>query len=539
MRKYVVYDTKINNIIKKRSAVGMFFVYLLFFICVIRIATLSSDNTLQQTAKNQSTEKINLYNLRGDIYDCNLNKLTNTEYEDITLFFPTNEGIESAVKLLGAGSDTVNRLKSGHAVYETVKSSGERGTVALKNYKRYSENQAALHILGYTDSENHGVCGIEKGLDEILYTDDFANVSYTKDAKNGVLEGINYEINEQNSSKSVVLTIDAKMQSIVEQSLKQVDCGAVVITEADTGKIKATASVPTYNPLSIEDSLEDENAPFLNRAFNNYSVGSVFKTCVAAAGLENSFNLANKYNCKGFTLINNQRYNCHELKGHGTLGLSTALAHSCNCFFYQFSSDVGAENIYNLARLCGFGTNRNIGGGLIVQKGNLPELNSIIISENALANFSIGQGNFTLSPLGITTLYSAICNNGEYISPFIIEGYMENDKFIQAENNTSKTTVMSENTAKKIKQMLTNCLEEGTGVAAKPETAKAGGKTATAQTGWIKNGREVENGWFCGFFEVNAQEYVITVLIEDVKTQKTVCTLLFKEIVDKIYSLYN
>lgn len=525
------------DVIKKRVAVGMFFVYLLFFICVLRIGSLSKNDTLSQTATNQSTEKISLYNLRKDIFDCNLNKLTNQTAEDITLFFPTDEGIKSAEKLCGAGSFAVKRLQEGRAVYEKVKSNGEDGTVALKKYIRYNETQTASHIIGYINSENKGVCGIEKGMEEYLYSDDFANISYQKDAKNGVLTGIKYKTNQPNGNNGVVLTLDKNMQQIAEESIKGVECGAVVIVEADSGKIRAGASVPTFNPQNPADSLKNENSPFLNRAFNNYSVGSVFKTCVAAAGLEKSKEKPNKYTCKGFVNINGQRYNCHKLSGHGTLNLTSALAYSCNCYFYRYSAKIGAQNIFDLSSLCGFGTNKNLGGGLVIKKGVLPNINTIKTNKNALANFSIGQGEFTLSPVAITSLYSAVVNNGEYVSPSILEGVVENGKFIPQEDDFPTTKVMSKTNAETVKTMLKKCLKKGTGVGAKPNKATAGGKTATAQTGWIKNGKEIENGWFCGFFEKGGKNYVVTVLVEDVKTQKVTPAEIFKEIVDKIFPL--
>ena len=105
-------------------------------------------------------------------------------------------------------------------------------------------------------------------------------------------------------------------------------------------------------------------------------------------------------------------------------------------------------------------------------------------------------------------------------------------------NDTAKTTVMSSSTARKIKQMLIKSLDGGTGRTAKPKKTLGGGKTATAQTGWIKNGRKIDNSWFCGFFEANGKTYVASILIEDIKTQKTSCTKIFREIADEIYSLY-
>lgn len=535
--KRKIIDSKINNVMRKRSVFGMLLIFIMFTVCVIRLFLLSSDIQLQQTAVGQSTVKLNLYNLRADIYDCNLEKLTNEDYEEKTVFFPTADGIATAKKTLGEHSDEYKRLLSGFAVLTDKKIKNKDGILTVKIPKRYSEKQTATHILGYLDDENKGITGIEQGMDSYLYSEDYAYISYVTDAKKNLLSGVNYTLHNNSHQKGVVLTIDKNFQKTMENSLKKADCGAGVIVEVETGKIKAMASVPTYNPNNLQKSLKNKNAPFINRALSAYSTGSVFKTCVASAGVEN--NKSNKtYYCGGYVTINKQRFNCHKLEGHSFVDLQKALQESCNCYFYQYSNYIGAEEIYKIARNCGFGVSRNIGGGLIAKSGHLPELETIKNSPNALANFAIGQGDFTLSPLSMTNLYAAVCNEGSFISPYIIEGTIENGKFLRYDNNTAKTTVMSSQTAKRIKNMLNNCLESGTGASAKPEKAIAGGKTATAQTGWIKNGREVDNSWFCGFFEKDNKTYVVAILIEDIKTQNISCNAVFKEIVDKIYFLY-
>ena len=57
--------------------------------------------------------------------------------------------------------------------------------------------------------------------------------------------------------------------------------------------------------------------------------------------------------------------------------------------------------------------------------------------------------------------------------------------------------------------------EGGTGEKAKPLLTTAAGKTGTAQTGVIKNGKSVTNSWFCGFFPLENPKYVVTVLAEN------------------------
>lgn len=531
------YDSNINNVIRKRVLVCYLFICVLFTVCGIRLFTVSSNDGLKETAAVQSTVKLDLYNLRGNIYDCNLKKLTGETAVKKTVFIPSAEGMKSAKEILGETSDDYKRLKQGYAVLTDVKSVNRRGTVSVEIPLRYSKNQTAVHLIGYTDLENNGVSGIEYGMNDSLSSDKNAYISYSTDAKSRVLQGENITYFNDTQDNGVALTIDKNYQSVLEDSLRKIKCGAGVIVEVDSGRIKAMASVPTYDPNNIEKSLNDKNAPFVNRAVTPYSVGSVFKTCVSAAGIENG-TVGKEYYCGGHILINKQRYNCHKLSGHGFLNLQSALAESCNCYFYQYAMDIGADDIYKTAKLCSFGSGGNLGGGIYVKGGNMPNPDILSQSDNALANFSIGQGDFMLAPVTITNLYSAVCNNGSYIKPFIIEGTVKNGKLKKKNNSNAKTKAMSENTAGKLKNMLKKCLDSGTGKSAKPEKATAGGKTATAQTGWLKNGRKIDNGWFCGFFEKNNKTYVVAVVIEDINSESTKCTEVFKNIADKIYSYY-
>ena len=95
---------------------------------------------------------------------------------------------------------------------------------------------------------------------------------------------------------------------------------------------------------------------------------------------------------------------------------------------------------------------------------------------------------------------------------------------------------MSEKTANTLKQYLKGVLEEGgTGVSACPKTVSAAGKTATAETGIIKNGQMVINTWFCGFFPFEEPKYTVIVLAENSTGS---CGDVFAQIADEITNKY-
>lgn len=69
---------------------------------------------------------------------------------------------------------------------------------------------------------------------------------------------------------------------------------------------------------------------------------------------------------------------------------------------------------------------------------------------------------------------------------------------------------------------------------AKPTKTTAGGKTATAQTGNFKNGEEILQGWFTGFFPAEDPQYVVTVLCEEADSGNSSASPVFREIADRI-----
>ena len=169
----------------------------------------------------------------------------------------------------------------------------------------------------------------------------------------------------------------------------------------------------------MADALNSTDAPLVNRALASFSVGSVFKPCVAAAALEN--NISNfTHNCTGSTHIIDRDFRCHYRAGHGTVNTQKAIAYSCNTFFYNFAMEIGATPIYKMASALSFGHSLNIAKNIKTSLGNLTEV-SKLSNFAYLANLSIGQGDLSLSPVSLMTLYLAIAGNGSYHVPSLIE----------------------------------------------------------------------------------------------------------------------
>ncbi len=533
---------KYKTLFERRTVYLMALLMLLLFISALRILTVMSDSELSRVATKQTSYKLVAARLRGTVFDTNMHKLTNENERIVAAVLPTEQALSEVKPYLvnETASELGARLKDGKPVLAQV--SEEINTQNVKSITvciNQTSDQLAPHLIGYTDNSTHGVGGIQSALDEQLYVDSEAGFLYTCDALGNVLPSYETEVLFDSSvyASGVRLTIDREIQSAVEFAAADMKSGAVVVSEVGTGKIRALCSFPTFDVTAVEDYLKSQDAPLINRAFSAYNVGSVFKLCVAAATLEQGKYGGMRYDCTGYKEINGMRFNCHAEQGHGLINLKTAISHSCNTFFYTLAAKVGAESIYSMASSLGFGQAYSFCDGLSTERGNLPSYIEVGKSEQSIANLAIGQGELMLTPVSLLPLYEAIANGGVYHRPALVEGIVKNGALIENEHENPPTRVMSEETAEELRLSLYEVISKGTGAAARPKTVSAAGKTATAQTGWLIDGRAVDHSWFCGFFPANEPRYTVVVLSENTSGGGTACAPIFSKIADALTAL--
>lgn len=489
-----------------------------------------------------SGKRIDIANLRGTVYDCNMNPITNAEYEFYSAAKPTVRALESLKTVLDAQSlsairermETANPVvvKTPNGIYDCA----DISTAAVA--KRYSDDSLACHIIGYIDSVGQGISGIEKIYNIILSEaskDVYAR--FSTDASGRVLLGENIELSDFTPpEKGVALTIDKRIQKITEEALDESGavCAAAVVIEIGSGAIRACTSRPIYNQYNVADYLNDENSPLINRAFMPFTVGSVFKPVVAAAALETGISENFEYNCTGSVEVNGVTFNCHKEDGHGVIDLKTAVSVSCNTYFIALAQETGAENIIDTAAAFGFGRETELDESIISYSGNLPPL-SEIDSKAALANISFGQGSLTATPIQICAMMAAIANNGVYCPPYLVEGTVDDNAEMTAIRHYSeKKQIISEAVALKLKRYLLSVVEEGSGRRAKSDIISLAGKTATAQTGKFRNGEEIYNAWFAGFFPYDEPKYAVVIMKEDGGEGAVSCAPVFRKAAEKI-----
>lgn len=527
---------------KKRAVISFCLIIVFTFGMTFRVLYLTEGEQLAQAAQRQSTYRLDVAETRGTIYDCNQLPLTNSKKVWKAVVFPTPMALSGLSDVLGRleAKTIMERLQSGKPIIVDVPAEIRdcEGIYCFQVPQHYTEEQTAVHLIGYLDSEGVGVSGIEEAYNELLSGDYHVRVSYKVDAVGRVLTGGSVEISDTiaESQKGIALTIDRDIQKIAETAANELlETGSVVIMEVSTGKIKAMASTPGFSPDNVSESLENTHSPMLNRTLESYNVGSIFKLVAAQAALEKGVSL--DYLCTGTTDYAEHTFQCINRTAHGQLDMQGAVANSCNCYFIHLSELIGADKLLSTAQKMGFGASIQLAPGIASLKGQLPTLKSLE-APAALANFSFGQGDLMATPLQIAAYINTIAANGIYRTPTLIEGTVdERGRLTKTGQATEPKQLMSMSTAIQLQQFMIAAVQDGGAYTGAPETGGAGAKTATAETGWVQDGHAVIQAWYAGYFPSDTPKYTIVVLAEDGTTGSGTCGPVFKKIADDIQSL--
>lgn len=513
---------------------------VLFVTVGLRLVDIATN--AERAGNPSSGKSIDIAYLRGTVYDCEMHPLTNGETENYAAAKPTNRAVAALREsLMSEVFESVKeRIAQGKPVAvktaSEVVSSDDVRNIAVA--KRYYSNSLACHVIGYLDSEKNGVSGIEKAYNRILLQGaSTVRVRFSSDASGKVMLGEDIVVAGNEIPKSgVALTVDKEIQQVTETALDNsgVECAAAVVMEIESGAIRACVSRPAFDQNNIAASLTDEKSPLINRALLPFSVGSVFKPVVASAALEKGINGSFAYNCTGSVTLNGVTFNCHKETGHGILDMEGAVANSCNTYFIALALETGAENIISTASKFGFGTETVLAQGIKSSAGFLPSADALD-SKAAIANISFGQGALLATPVQICSMMAAIARGGVYLEPYLIEGEVDSDgRLTQIKNYRERRQIISESTAELMQGYLRKVVTDGSGTRASSEIVAVSGKTATAQTGNVKDGEEIYNAWFAGYFPADNPKYAVTILKEDGGEGAISCAPVFKDIAEAV-----
>lgn len=548
---------------KKRMRNALLACVGLFSLLLIRIGYIQfvQGEELQTLAYVQQTLDRTVNPKRGTIYDKNGKVLAMSASVETVTINPTNILSENKEKVAKALADifeldyekVLKKVNKKTSIETIIKKVDKDKTDTLRKWmqetgintginidedtKRYYPYESlASHIIGFTGSDNQGLDGIEAKYNDIL-SGTQGKITRTTDASGGVIGTGEEEYISAIDGDSIVLSIDANVQSIVTKYLEEAcidnectDGGVCIIMEPDTGNILAMVTYPEYNlndPFTINSeelksswdtlSQTDKNT-YLQQMWRNkaiadtYEPGSTFKlitTSIALqAGVVTDIDKAGQFTCTGSIEIAGTRIKCWRYyRPHGAESLRQALMNSCNPVFIGLGQKVGVTRYYDYLRR--FGLLEKTGIDLSGEAG------SIFLAEEKvgpveLATLSFGQ-RFEITPIQLITAVSAIANGGKLVTPRFVTEVIDSETGEKTEIEASiKNDVISEATAEKVRDMMHSVVSEGTGKNAKVEGYSIGGKTGTSEDG-VNTNKYVTS--FMGLSPTDDPEIVILVVL--------------------------
>ena len=525
----------------KRIHLAFLILIITFGILISNLGVIAFNANNSPASQNRSRKSLTISTSRGMIYDTNMKKIVNHEQNLLTVCLPSTKILNSIKEYLTEDETTTlyeNMADSKISILQLPKKFYENQIKSVYAINRYASDQHCVHLVGHLDESGNGVMGLEKAYNDFLVLNNGElNAVWNCDAIGNILwgEGINFESSNYMSPAGIQLTIDLDIQNIAEESLinNGIDKGAVVILNSNTNEILAMASVPTFNPNNVALSLESTDSPFLNRAITPYSIGSVFKPFVACCAIENNIDFT--YNCTGSILIGNTVFKCSNNVAHGNVNMDTAMQYSCNTYFIALGQEIGAENLLSSCEYFGLGKSIELADNFYIKSGVLPHKDTIN-SPQALANLSFGQGDLLATPLHLAVAYSCFANGGYYQPPTLMKAIIdENGNTIQKVKLPQKYMILNESTINVINEILKNVVYKGNGINAYSTITENHGKTATAQSGWYENGKEINHTWFCGYFSDGITTYTVVIFKDDGQSGATDCAPVFKEISENVF----
>ena len=514
-------------------------VFLVFCVClftfgvllfkIYRINSKDGDRYRKEALSQQSYTNTVLNYQRGDVKDRNNTILAVSVRKYDLVLEPRTLGkdekkkqatVDAIAKTFGVASSVVEEViqKKPNSMYEhidglkelpakkvdkfkkQIKKERLEGVWFEEVYKRnYPLKTVGASIIGFMNSNNQGTYGVEEQYNSVLNGTTGREYGYFDSNMN-----LQRTIKEAKDGNSVVLTIDANVQKIIEDEIADFQKNgtgaktiAMMVMNPKNGEILAMASNSTfdlndpqnlasmYSEQKIAAMTDKEKNENLLSMWSNFCVGSAYEPgstfkpfTIAAALDENIISGKSTFQCNGVKKVADREIHCSNRNGHGMLDLRHALMESCNAALMDIGLGLGRNKFSKYNKLYGFGQRTGVDlpgetSGLIHTK---EELNPV-----ELATSSFGQTQ-TVTMVQMLSGFSSLINGGNYYQPHLVKEIQNsNGDVVKTIDPVVVKRTTSEDTSSKLRSYLKSTVEEGTAAPAQVKGYSIGGKTGTAE----------------------------------------------------------
>lgn len=423
----------------------------------------------------------------------------------------------------------------------------------------YASEYDQLREQGYKLDDIVGKSGIEKIYEPYLRGKD-GSQSVSKDS-DGVITSV-ISSTEAVSGSDVILTVDSRMQLIVEDALQRLvrnvralngdsaaTSASVVIMDPDNGQVLSLANYPTFNLSTYYEDYDilskDESSPYVNRAIAGlYPPGSTFKMVTATAALETgAVNASTIYDCTGrYTYYNDYQPACFNSTAHGEVDVIEAIKRSCNSYFFDAVRLTGIDKLVSYAELYGFGSVTGI-----ELSGELPGIIAgpeYRYSQDGTWNSGdtllagIGQSDNLVTPMQLAVYTSAVANGGTRYTPHIVHSVRDSltGEILQQSVPEGVSLGISASTMQLIRDGMYACAQEQGG-SAYNSFADYTATTVCAKTGTAEYASELPTALLVGYAPAEDPEIAFVVVVEHSGTSVTrYLASLVKEVLNYYFS---
>jgi cell division protein FtsI/penicillin-binding protein 2 len=447
-------------------------------------------------------------------------------------------------------------LLSGPAGEEIVLSQADKeqihrlqlpGVMVVRSDYRMSINHPAQQVLGrlvqnpglmkswypeqvasgkWTPDSHLGVTGIEAAFEPFLHGNQEERLAYTTMGSGlpligGEMKRTTSRAGNDEHPYTVVTTLDKELQLRVEQILRQenVQDGAVVVQDVASGDVLAMASRP-----AVRKGVH-ENQPWDNRALLETVPGSIFKTVVAVAALEQGIVKPDTvFHCDGE--LEQAQLTDDKHGGHGRQTFAEAYADSCNVVMGMVAQKLGAERLESYAKRLGLAQEVLWSGKVFhdehftqlpqEQKGMVFAKTTPKNDPGVMAQTGIGQRDVRVTPLQAVNMVTALFHQGKPLKPRVVKEIRDETGRVVYQFKPQVlpgAKPLRPETIQAMKQMMRLVVVKGTARSVAGTTWSLAAKTGTAQIGLDK---KRYNKWMIGFGPFERPRVAISVVLRDI-----------------------